>query len=77
MGEMADYYIESYQNAAEDELWDNDHEETAAYTIKTSTCKYCYEPKLHWEKNKGTGKWRLHNKEGEMHVCIPYIMEEL
>lgn len=77
MGEMADYYIESYQNATEDDDWDREHEELPTYTIRTSTCKYCYMPKLHWERNKETGRWRLHNKEGKEHVCIPYLLEEL
>lgn len=75
MGEMADYYIESYQNATEDELWDND-QEGLSYTVVTSTCKYCYMSKLRWKKDTETYKWRLHDKEGKVHICMPYLMGE-
>lgn len=59
MGDMADYYNESW---ADRDSWEGDYSEPTP-----PTCKHCGMKNLQWKDTKEG--WRLCDSAGKLHVC--------
>ena len=59
--DIADYFDEEY--------WELHHQEKSQghCNVPAKTCRLCRETNLHWQKVDG--KWRLFNKDDQLHQC--------
>jgi hypothetical protein len=83
MGEFADMAIEAMENQEAifdlygmEEDYDDDPNTYLFYRSpkRRIVCKYCGKKGFHWKQFDG--KWRLADKEGELHSCLPNNKEE-